>query len=158
MKDPFKYEATIRRGKPIHNGDYFSIRHPSMDYGKRAKIFAPFAALKGFEEEVQSKEVRYERQRELDADELYELNKTLNILYERTQNGRRARQDPCRAKLTWFVPCEDTHNEAYHTKGLIRTVSGIVQRVDPAAQNLRIEDIVIPFSQIYTITLLPDDP
>ena len=28
--------------------DSFRLRHPSMDPGKRAKIFAPFDALAGF--------------------------------------------------------------------------------------------------------------
>ena len=43
----FKYETVMRSGKPVHKGDYFSVRHPEMDRGRRAKIFAPFAALRG---------------------------------------------------------------------------------------------------------------
>ena len=39
-----------------------SRRHP-MDVGRRAKQFAPFAALKGFEDAVREKEIIYEPRR-----------------------------------------------------------------------------------------------
>ncbi len=32
--------------RPVHDNDEFSIRHPAMDVTDRAKIFAPFAAIK----------------------------------------------------------------------------------------------------------------
>ena len=38
--------------------DEFWCRHPPMDLGKRAKIFAPFAALKGFDKEIRAAERR----------------------------------------------------------------------------------------------------
>ena len=45
----FRYDKVEERGKPEHEKtDAFSIRHPHMDIGKRAKIFAPFDALRGF--------------------------------------------------------------------------------------------------------------
>jgi len=36
--------------RPVHNGDDFSRLHPKMKRGNRAKIFAPFDALSGFDE------------------------------------------------------------------------------------------------------------
>ncbi|MCR4650175.1 MAG: hypothetical protein K5662_00325 [Lachnospiraceae bacterium] len=49
----FPYKKVYEKGKPAHEkGDSFSIRHPSMDHGKRAKIFSPFDALKGFSDEL----------------------------------------------------------------------------------------------------------
>ncbi|MBQ3644683.1 MAG: hypothetical protein II961_08815 [Candidatus Riflebacteria bacterium] len=38
--------------RPVHNGDYFSFRHPPMDRRKRAKLFMAFEALNGFSEEI----------------------------------------------------------------------------------------------------------
>ena len=32
--------------RPRHKGDGFIVRHPAMDLTDRAKIFAPFAAIK----------------------------------------------------------------------------------------------------------------
>ncbi len=45
----FRYDKVEKRGRPVHKKtDAFSIRHPHMDIRKRAKIFAPFDALRGF--------------------------------------------------------------------------------------------------------------
>ena len=49
MPAGFKYRDVFLKGKPRHDHyDSFRLRHPSMDPGKRAKIFAPFDALAGF--------------------------------------------------------------------------------------------------------------
>ncbi len=49
MPSDFKYKEAFLAGRPRHaRTDRFRIRHPAMDCGKRAKIFAPFDALKGF--------------------------------------------------------------------------------------------------------------
>ena len=49
MPENFRYRHALDGGKPQHEKtDPFRIRHPSMDVKKRAKIFAPFDALKGF--------------------------------------------------------------------------------------------------------------
>ena len=42
-----RYGDIIMLGRPVHNGDLFSRRHPKMTPQHRAKIFAPFAALAG---------------------------------------------------------------------------------------------------------------
>ena len=58
MKMPagFRYKNVYLKGKPQHDRfDSFRIAHPQMDTGKRAKIFAPFDALKGFDEAVASR-------------------------------------------------------------------------------------------------------
>lgn len=45
----FKYRNVFLKGKPGHGKtDAFSLRHPAMTPGHRAKIFAPFDALRGF--------------------------------------------------------------------------------------------------------------
>ncbi|MCR4903153.1 MAG: hypothetical protein K6A23_09855 [Butyrivibrio sp.] len=54
---PSKYRDVYMRGKPKHDkDDIFSIKHPAMDLGKRAKIFSPFDALKGFDDELEKSE------------------------------------------------------------------------------------------------------
>ena len=60
MKMPadFRYRNVFLKGKPEHDRfDPFRIRHPGMDRRKRAKIYAPFDALKGFHEALASEEV-----------------------------------------------------------------------------------------------------
>ncbi len=56
-----RYRKVYERGKPKHMpGDDFSIKHPAMDLSRRAKIFSPFDALKGFNEEIASTELAFE--------------------------------------------------------------------------------------------------
>ena len=47
----FRYRQVMLKGRPQHQGgDAFLARHPPMDLNRRAKIFAPFDALRGFDE------------------------------------------------------------------------------------------------------------
>ena len=56
-----RYRKVYERGKPKHSpSDDFSIKHPAMDLSRRAKIFSPFDALKGFNEEIASTEQSFE--------------------------------------------------------------------------------------------------
>ena len=146
----FKYAYVLEYGKPVHD-EYFRMKHPPMPYGKRAKLFAPFAALKGFEEEVRSKEVLYVRKRDLDADEFYDLNEKLKLLHEKTKTRRLARQNRVVAEIEYYVPCTDDHSDAYKTRGRYVTVTGEVEEVDPHRQILRVQGQEILFGNIYKI-------
>ena len=60
----FRYSEVLRRGKPVHEKfDSFSIKHPSMPLEKRAKIFSPFDALRGFNDAISSVDALYEDRR-----------------------------------------------------------------------------------------------
>jgi len=49
----FRYKDVYEKGKPVHDkNDTFSVKHPPMELSKRAKIFSPFDALKGFSDEL----------------------------------------------------------------------------------------------------------
>lgn len=53
----FRYRDVFLKGKPKHDrSDSFSAKHPAMDLGRRAKIFSPFDALKGFSDELTKSE------------------------------------------------------------------------------------------------------
>ena len=66
----FRYRDVFLKGKPKHDRtDSFSIKHPSMELGRRAKIFSPFDALKGFSDELIKSE---KRNKEKFADNGYE--------------------------------------------------------------------------------------
>lgn len=49
-----KYDDIIDMEYPLKTRDY--VKHPAMTTIDRAKIFAPFAALKGYDEALQAKE------------------------------------------------------------------------------------------------------
>ena len=54
----FPYLRILMRGQPERRED--DPKHPPMDRGHRAKIFAPFDALEGFSEMVGQKDRLFE--------------------------------------------------------------------------------------------------
>lgn len=51
-----------------------------MDVGRRAKQFAPFAALRGLDETIRQQEIIYESKRDLSEEKKNELDMKLRIL------------------------------------------------------------------------------
>ena len=146
MPVDFKYKSVVERGKPEP-----SRRHPLMDAGQRAKIFAPFAALRGFDQAILSKDVQYEERRLLSNDERNELNRRLNILHDLTFNGRTARENKPVVTVTYYVTCDDRNSEAYGMLGSYSTVTDIVWNVDTVGKSLRIGKTDIRFRDIRSI-------
>ena len=59
MPAAFVYRSVFLHGRPRHRKyDAFWIKHPPMDPGRRAKIFAPFDALRGFTDLIREKDAR----------------------------------------------------------------------------------------------------
>lgn len=133
MPEPagFRYQTILNRGRPRHGEtDAFRIRHPSMDAGRRAKLFAPFDALRGFGEAVASKDVLYEPRKELNEEEAAELDRRLWILRSLCAGNRMLREKRVQVTVSYFVPCNDPENEAYGLRGQYRQISGICRSVD----------------------------
>ncbi len=150
-----RYGSIIFQDRPVHDGDVFSRKHPKMSQLNRAKIFAPFAALVGFDERVRKKEINYVSKHELDADEEWELNHKLYNLHCLTANSRLARANMVCVSIEYFVICTDEENDAYMVKGQYKSITGIVLKVDPHEQHIAIKSgtdtHVIPFIDIYRI-------
>lgn len=54
MPDDFRHRDLFCAGPPVHERhDEFWLRHPPMNPGRRAKLFAPFDALRGFSEALE---------------------------------------------------------------------------------------------------------
>lgn len=68
-----QYQRILYLQRPVSN------RHP-MAVERRAKQFAPFAALKGFEETIREKEYIYEKKRVLPEEKNNDLDMKLKIL------------------------------------------------------------------------------
>ena len=68
-----QYQRIMYLQRPV------SKRHP-MAVERRAKQFAPFAALKGFEETIREKEYIYEKKRVLPEEKNNDLDMKLKIL------------------------------------------------------------------------------
>lgn len=65
------YDDIINMEYPLKSID--TVKHPRMSAADRAKIFMPFAALKGYEEAVAEKGDNYVVQGELSYEEYEEM-------------------------------------------------------------------------------------
>ncbi len=156
MPAGFRYREIFRRGRPRHTKtDPFRIRHPAMDIGKRAKIFAPFDALRGFGDAVAAKNELYESRRELNDEDRAKLDRRMNILCRLTRTGRLVREHPVRISVTYYVPCADEHSEAFGVRGRYQTVTGVCEKADPyVSRSILVGRTWIRFEDIYRINLL----
>ena len=160
MPSTFKYRDVFLKGKPRHNAlDAFTIRHPPMPASRWAKIFSPFDALKGFDEAIGSKEVRYVDRVELEEDEKRDLDHRLFILRGYTFNSRLARANRVMVTVRYFVPCAD--QDAFGPeKGRYETASGMVLNVDEFHETMTLQEenskAVIDFADLLSIE--PENP
>ena len=131
-----------------------SVKHPRMSLGSRAKIFSPFAALRGFDDELAEEGAQTLRvaRAELSEEEKAALSAKLAGL-------RRGMTITVR----YFVP--DLLCPADPPVGRYRTVTGAVQALDPVRKTLRLaldsphtgpgvekeKVVTIPFAEIETL-------
>lgn len=152
MPADFRYRDVFLKGKPQHDRfDLFRIRHPSMDVGRRAKIFSPFDALKGFNEAIASKDVLYRERVELSGEDRTELDRRLRILKGLTYNGNMARKNRVKITVLFYVPCPDEHNEAFGIRGRYRKITGICWNVDEIYGSILVDKTRISFDDILRI-------
>ena len=109
-------------------------RRIRMDIGHRAKQFAPFAALKGFEECVRKKEIIYEKRKILSDEQKNEIDQKLRLLTY-----------GMRIQVTFFKESQE-----FPGKGQYQTVEGNVDFFNPSVY-LRIGDTEISIMDISDI-------
>ena len=153
MPPDFKYLKVFLKGKPRHQAyDAFALKHPAMDCGRRAKIFSPFDALKGFSDAVASKDVQYISRPEMSDGDREEINRRLGILNMLTCSGRAARENRVSVRVRYFVLCTDKNNAACGVRGRIQSVSGICMRVDgTVSHSITVGRSIIHFRDILSI-------
>lgn len=92
---------------------------------ERAKIFMPFAALKGFEEALREKEKIVVKKRELNEEEMEKLNKKMAQI----QKGQMI-------KLVYF-----DRNEYIEKQGLVSQIDKILGYITIVNEKIKFEDI-----------------
>ena len=146
MPEGFRYQKECVSGRPP-----ISYKHPSMDTGRRAKLFSPFDALLGFDEAIDAKRVLYQNRQELNEAQRDELNRRLLILQTMTGNSRLARENRVWIQVTYFVPCTDKNHTACGRQGQYITAAGTCRGVDPVNAVITVDDMTIPLSDIISI-------
>ena len=149
----FRYREVFLKGKPQHDRyDSFRIRHPQMDVGKRAKLFAPFDALRGFDFAILMKNELYTEKSDMSPEDREELDRRLSILHNLTYNSRIARANRVQVSVTYYEPCSDVDIEAYGSQGQYKTITGICWNVDAEmTKTILIDGTRIPLEDIREI-------
>ena len=149
----FPYLQVLMEGRPQHDTDDFCFRHPQMEQGKRAKLFAPFDALDGYGESISSKNTVYTDKIILDESEKEELARRLTILHDLTNNSRMAKANRVTVTVKYYVPCADEHSFSCGIRGQYLTETGIVWKVDmEVGQTITVGRKSISFGDIVSIT------
>lgn len=148
----FPYLDVLMQGRPRHDQDDFCFRHPQMEQGKRAKLFAPFDALDGYSESLSDKNILYTEKTILDESEKEELNRRLMILHALTINSRLAKKNHLIVSVEYYVPCLDEHSLSYGIRGRYVTETGVVHKVDmEVGHTITINEKRISFEDILSI-------
>lgn len=134
MSAATSYQDIIHLSRPFSN-------HPKMAIANRAKLFTPFAALRGFDIEIltQEQDRLLMPQISLASDREEEIYRVLNGLHQGDW-----------ATVTYFVPVKHI---AQQLLGEYTVVSGEVKRVDGVEQLLVLEGYPIPFGNIHALTV-----
>ncbi len=101
-----------------------------MPISERAKQFMPFSALKGLNEALAEKELRYDEMPHLTDEEVDSINNTL-------------------AK----IKPHDSIILDFNRFGRNRHIEGAVQRYDTALRAIEVNSVQISFDEIYNIIL-----
>ena len=137
-----RYESILHSTRPEHKQDAFSVRHPPMDRGHRAKLFAPFDALSGYGEALAEQEIVYQEREVLSEERRQELDARLDHLlriYRARKSGTRYAGgnlatmvfDPPIVTVRYFMetPGQDGRGQ-YHT------LSGLLIKINLAQRYL----------------------
>ncbi|MBR0411702.1 MAG: hypothetical protein IJI25_12020 [Eubacterium sp.] len=154
MPVDFPYFKIMLQGRPRHEGtSEFRRKHPKMPCSRRAKIFAPFDALAGFDERIANKEVLYEERRMLTDNEQEELNRKISILHDILQHRKNGRKVCSRITVTYFSPCTDIESDSYGVGGNYITYTGYIQKIDIVITKMMvIDDIAIPLDYVIDLS------
>ena len=134
-------DARTEYGDIIDMPHHQSKRHKQMSMGDRAAQFAPFAALRGYDEEVEETARVTDSKVDLSAEEINALNETLHLIIDEIKSR------PC-VMITYFVPDEKKSGGAYVS------VTGNVRRVDEIEKSIIFtDDRTIPIEDIKSITI-----
>lgn len=134
MSAATSYQDIIHLSRPFSN-------HPKMAIANRAKLFTPFAALRGFDIEIltQEQDRLLMPQISLASDREEEIYRVLNGLHQGDW-----------ATVTYFVPVKHI---AQQLLGEYTVVSGEVKRVDDVEQLLVLEGASVLFGNIHSLAV-----
>lgn len=138
MKEDRKYESLLHMDYPFPRESFGGRQR--MALRDRVKIFAPFAALRGYEEAIAAKERIVVDRRELSEDSKEELDQSLQNILRQLGQG----EHPV-VTVVYFQ--KDNEGE----KGEYVQVTGIVAKVLLTSRQIQIVERKILLDDVYEI-------
>lgn len=139
-KETHKYDDILPMEYPLKSSDV--IKHPRMRIEDRAKIFIPFAALKGYEEAIAAKKRIVVPRKELSEESKEYLDSQLRELELLLTNG----QHPI-ITIVYFQKDKDNSEAG----GEYIQFTGMVAKIDRTSRILQIVDKRLCLDDIYGI-------
>lgn len=147
-------EDAHRYDDMLHLPHHVSRRHPPMTLANRAAQFAPFAALTGYDAELEEAGRRTDRRIELSESERALLDERLRLLQawlSRMPGKWAAPATPDftmpEVTVTYFIPDERKEGGAY------TAITGTLRRIDPIQRTLLMTDGTdIPLDDVLQIS------
>ena len=115
-------------------------KHPRMTLQNRAKIFSPFAALRGYDEQLAEEKQRTER-----------VHKRILTEEEMSNLSDRLMQVTKGMTITVRYFVEDTAHPEIPPVGNYVTLTGKVESIDPVFRTLQIEKAVVSFENLVEV-------
>ena len=133
-----KYKDIINLERPVHENDFFSAEHPKMDAMERAKIFAPFSALRGLNKTLNARIRIPKPANDLTPEREEEINRLLMNL---------SPGDIVTAIIRTPVQNDEGSDFFYER------LTGAVAKIKPEEGYIQLISERIPLSNIYDISL-----
>ncbi len=130
-----KYSDIINMQRPVDES--ILRKHPRMSVPERAKIFAPFAALRGHGDRIVAEDGKLLRQKRIDfsVGELEKLSAKLALIEKNKEVG-----------ILYFVPASPGSDMGHYER-----IEGQVVLFDPVFQKMRIGNTIILFSDVADV-------
>ena len=135
------YEDIINQDRP-------KSKRPPMDRAARAKIFMPFAALKGYEDALEEKQKCRVEKIELSEESKEELNRKIRELLLMLGNGERPT-----VEITQFIPDKKASHEEKKALGQYVSKRGVLRKIDVFSGVIRLEEEEVALEDILKIEI-----
>ncbi|MDD3369954.1 MAG: hypothetical protein PHP50_13925 [Lachnospiraceae bacterium] len=135
-----EYDDMIEMEYPLKTFD--TVKHPRMSMSDRAKIFSPFAALKGYEAAIALKQKKVVPRIELSEESKEELDEQLRKIESELQAGKHPM-----ITVVYFKEDEDSRFEG----GNYIEVTGMVAKLDPVLRSIQIVEKKLWLDDIFEI-------
>lgn len=119
-----------------------SANRPHMSLHDRAAQFAPFAALRGYDDEISETARLTDRQLELNDEQIESINQQIHLIIENIKSVPMA-------KITYFVPDDKKEGGKYIT------IEANIRRIDEVQKQIILANgDCIEISKLFSIEML----